>query len=274
MKRFLSPVVATVVGVCAVVGTFSIHAQSQAQPSSDKGRVDSSGKFTPRGGHEGPGGGPTITREQMAEEIKSGLEIKKVSKHVYRLGKVTFDKKARTVTVPMTVNMDRGIVEYLLVAESGKVHESVFTTKARPRDVHLACILLGMKGFEGTKWPVDETAIPSEFGVRAKVTWATNGPDREMPLSDCVVKADTSLGPQSAGKPLADGAWFYTGSNFYGGGFAAEKEGSIVAVIGDSAALINGIRRGRDQDEMHAANQEALPKKGRNVQLVLELPKK
>lgn len=269
MKRIFSPALVAVLGCAALVASAS--AQDSQQPPEDKGRVDSSGKFTPSG-QEGPGGGATVTKEEMEKQVKGDLDIQKVSENVYRIGSVTFDKKARTVTIPMNVNMNQGIVEYLLVADHGKAHESVFTTKARPRDVHLACLLLGMKSFEGTKWPADETGIPKAFGVNAKVTWATNGPPKEIPLSDCVAKSDAGQGPQVTGAVLADGKWFYTGSNFYGGGFAAEKEGSIIAVIGDSSALINGIRRGRDMDEMHAANKEVLPKKGRNVKLVLELP--
>ena len=45
-----------------------------------------------------------------------------------------------------------------------------------------------------------------------------------------------------AGEPMPDGVWFYNGSQFDGGGFIAQQEGSIIALSRDGAAL--GQERG------------------------------
>ena len=60
----------------------------------------------------------------------------------YRLGLMEFDKASRIITLPATVNMTKGLLEYVLVHESGKVHESLFSTKVKPAEFNVALLLL------------------------------------------------------------------------------------------------------------------------------------
>ena len=49
------------------------------------------------------------------------------------LGEIEFDAKSREIRLAAAMNMpEGGPIEYLLVHESGKVHESMLVTKARP----------------------------------------------------------------------------------------------------------------------------------------------
>ena len=71
--------------------------------------------------------------------------VKQVSPGMYRVGDVTVDAKLGMAVFPAKVNQLVGLIEYTLVTEIGKVHESFLSTKARPSDIHAAMLLLGAK---------------------------------------------------------------------------------------------------------------------------------
>ena len=52
-----------------------------------------------------------------------------------RFGLVRVDAAARTASFPAYVNMTNGILEYAVVTDYGKVHESLLFTEAKPVDV-------------------------------------------------------------------------------------------------------------------------------------------
>lgn len=204
-------------------------------------------------------------------DLVTSAKVQKIGDDEYRIGKVGFNKKSREVSLPIKVNMRHGVVEYLLVTEEGKVHESVFTTSASPTNIHLACVLLGMPELKMKDWPRDYTEIPKIHAIEAKVTWPTNGPAASIALSQCVSRVNTS-DTQDLGDNIEKGSWLYNGSMFFGGVFVAQQEGSVISIIGDRESLINGLRVGRENDELHAANERVLPKSGRTLKLVLTLP--
>ena len=137
--------------------------------------------------------------------------------------------------------------------------------------MHLACVLLGMGEVKGQDWPKDYTSIPKGLAVKVEVIWPTNGPVRRYSLARFVIKVQDP-GMPDKGIELATGNWFYSGSHFRAGVFVAESEGSIISIIGDGAALINGLRKDHANDLMHAANKALLPPQGRTVKMVFTLP--
>src|SRR5262245_6518127 len=52
-------------------------------------------------------------------------EAEKIGDDLYRVGAVKLDMKARTLTCPGYVNMQKGMIEYMAVTPTGKRHESV-----------------------------------------------------------------------------------------------------------------------------------------------------
>src|SRR5437773_2194818 len=57
------------------------------------------------------------------------------------LGGVEFNSASREIRIPCTVNMNEGVIEYALVTETGKTHESLLKTKAKPFDLNVALLL-------------------------------------------------------------------------------------------------------------------------------------
>lgn len=239
-------------------------------PAPDQGKVEPGGRFVPT-----PPPTPTetkpaaMTREQAEEALRKDLRIEKISATLMRLGEVTLDSAARTVRFRAVVNMTQGQVEYAVVTENGKKHEAVFTTKANPRDIHLAMLLLGVRPHS----PASSGAItpPAAASINATVEWETNGPPKKHPLAEFVALTDGSP-DQPPARTLANDPWVYTGSAFDASGFVALRDGSIISLIVDPAALLGSPAKERDNDDIHVANSALLPRAGMPVTIVLTCP--
>lgn len=234
-----------------------------------KDNLTSSGKYLPRRSPESPDG---KTNKNGADQEQTKPVIEPLADGKYRIGKVVLDKSKRTVSIPARVNMTKGVVEYILVTEGGKSHESVFTTDARPSDVHTACLLLGMKELPVTSWPADYTGIARENRILVEIAWRGNGPQKKIPATQCVVSKGPESGETVSFQNLASGPWLYGGSCIEGGAFAANREGSLIAVIADKSALVNGIRPNSDDDTLYEANGKLLPEQNFKVEFILTLP--
>lgn len=254
----------TAAAACALLGTVLAQGPGlDTNPANNpdaKKNVDASGKYTP----STPPPGPSLTRETAETKLKDALKVEDLGSGRYRIGLVTFDKNKREVTIPAGVNMDMGVIEYALVTESGKVHESLLSTKAKPEEIHLACLLLGVPQLKGDPTPANR--------VRVSVSWDTNGPTAERDLSELVGTSDNPSEPTSV-TPLPVRPWVYAGSVTDSQGFAASREGSLIALITDSSALVMNPRDDAKNDKNHIPNKSALPGKGIPLRVTLSFPK-
>ncbi|GAA5497583.1 hypothetical protein Rhal01_03779 [Rubritalea halochordaticola] len=234
----------------------------------DQNQLSKSGKYQPNKPKEESKGkvqkdGETTSQKPVVKSLGGGR---------YQIGKVILDKKNRSIHIPAQVNMTEGVVEYILVADSGKVHESVLSTAAKPADIHVACLLLGVKELPVAKWPKSYLQVGKANQVTVEVVWKTNGPVKRLPATECVLRTDSQSVDAGGEGGLASGHWLYSGSNVRGGVFAAESEGSVISIIADDAALVNGLRPRNQEDTLYAANAKALPNKNFKVEVVFTLP--
>ena len=251
MKRFIRSAILHGFAIClAIVLGHGGEPPPQSTPvDPTKGNVNDAGKFEARieSGDSVPAPDPAA----RLEELGITEDQEKV-----RIGIVELDRRTRTVSIPATVNMLEGAVEYFLVHENGKRHEAIFSTRAKPEDIHIACLLAGWKPAER----------PVEIDVR--VTWETNGPPRSHGAAELV---GIAAGHPEArdGRTIDNGPWHYTGSRIDAAGFAATREGSVIALINDASALLGNPRPGRNDDSLHTPNRAMLPSKGHPVSILL-----
>jgi hypothetical protein len=238
-------------GILAVILTGPLWAQngSSVQIPADKGALSNSGKFQPKD----PSGTPAPDPRGRLAELGIKLDGEKV-----QIGLVQLDRKTRAVSFPAKVHAKEGIIEYVVVHAKGKVHETLFVTDALPHDIHLACLLAG--------WGNSTLSAPSPVIIEA--SWETNGPPRCEPIENLVAFAKDHPQAAHAGR-LASGAWTYQGSIVDSAGFAATREGSIISVINDPAALAGNPRPGSDDDTLHVPNAALLPQPGIPVRITL-----
>jgi hypothetical protein len=233
-----------------------------------KGALTTGGKFVPPQGAEAQ---QPVTRAEAEGKLQEALKVEELGGGKFRVGRVSFDKSERRVSLPAKVNMRAGVVEYVLTTEAGKKHEALLTSAASPQDLHLACLLLGMKGAPLAGENGEAMTVAAADAVQVSVSWETNGPPAVHPLASLI--SLTKGDPGQPGEPMPAGAWHYTGSRFTGpGAFAAQAEGTFISLIRDGSALLNNPGGSRDNDDLHMPNAALLPPEGTPVTLILQLP--
>jgi hypothetical protein len=199
----------------------------------------------------------------------TNAHFKQVAPGVFQLGEVKLNRNEKTVAFPAVINLQKGPVEYLLVGAQGKIHESVLRTAAEPYHIHLGMLLLNAKGTPKGS-PVDDYSkpVPGD-AIAVSVSWQQAGKQRQAAGEDLVFDRKTQVA-------MSKGEWTYTGSRVIDGTFLAQRDRSMIAIIGDIDALVNNPRARRDQDENWLVNTKDCPELGTPVTVTLRLlpPKK
>ena len=164
------------------------------------------------------------------DEPSSGLKqrVKEIRPGIYRVGDVTVDSKLGVVAFPAKVNQLVGLIEYALVTETGKVHESFLSTRVRPSDIHAALLLLGAKP-------------PGQLNV--EVGWKVGDKWVRKPISDCIGQYPLEAASERDDKvtdksfDLKSRDWKWTGARLRAGKLTADVSGSILSLQPDTEAL-------------------------------------
>jgi hypothetical protein len=237
----------------ALLGVVPAGAQSPpgapSPPDPTQGSIDGSGKFIPAA--KPAGGTAPLTPEVPSEDVAKLVE--KTGETTFRIGRIKCDHATRTISFPASINAREGLVEYALVTTKGKVHEALLATEVSPRHLHVAALVLGLAPRDDAPGPK-----PQPVPVTIEVEWATNGPAKKLALEDLLALAHESAQGKTGGT-LARGPWHYQGSVLDAGGFAAERDGSIIALISDATALAGNPRAGGDDDTLYLPNTALLP---------------
>jgi len=200
----------------------------------------------------------------VAVSQEPNLAVRSMGGGIFGIGLVTLEKTSRIVTIPAVVNMRSETVEYALVHKTGKTHESIFRTEARPQDIQMAMLLLNAQPAMTNSFGLDGKGLPQGDAVTIEVNWTNQNTSVRYPIEDVVLNKQTS-------NTLARGAWIYNGSNFSEDMFTAQRDGSIISIHIDPDALINNARPGRENDELYMPNAGKLPPIGTQVAITIRL---
>ena len=160
---------------------------------------------------------------------KFSNRVKKIGANLYRVGDVTIDSKLQVAVFPAKVNQIIGLIEYVLVTDSGKVNESFLSTKIKPGDVHAAMLLLGVK-------------IPGNVSV--EIAWQVDGKWTRKSITSCIAQYPLEVASEQENKEtdksfeLKPSSWTWTGSRVRPSGIlTADESGSILSLQPDLDAL-------------------------------------
>jgi hypothetical protein len=207
--------------------------------------------------------------------------LRQLSPDVFQLGLVRLDKSRKTVQFPAQLNMNDGVIEYLLVNSRGKTYESLLRTDAEPYDIHLAMLLIGAKGAPQTPALLNAPIVPFHVNRPASATnpppppvqgdsitielaWPTANRQMRVPAEVCIMNLATKTN-------ATRGPWTYNGSRVVNGIFLAQREASIVALIDDIDALVNNPRPGSDNDQIWQIASNGLPPLNAPVEVTFKL---
>lgn len=167
-------------------------------------------------------------------------------------GEGRLNAKDRTVSFPAKVKMREGQVEYLVVHETGKIHESILSTTASAKDIHVAALLLA------------ENANDPKLKLESIcVSWIADGKTNRANVGEWIIDKRKS-------RPREEIQWTYRGSRVVNGVFLAERDGSIIAIMEDRDALIDQAAPDASDDENWEPNAKALPPLGAPVTVELK----
>ncbi|HCN78475.1 MAG TPA: hypothetical protein DIT13_14935 [Verrucomicrobiales bacterium] len=210
---------------------------------------------------------------QLAE---AQARLKKISASEYDLDGIRINAATREVRIPSKVELRQAPIEYLLVHETGKTHETVLTTAVSPTAVQVALLLVNYQAAtEGMLarvppeerpkiWREEPPATPGANRVLISAEWEEKGKLKSLPLAQWMQNSDTREPP-----PDLD-HWIFNGSYVDERGFIGEHEGSIIAVWLDRGALFNSTAEGAWDDQRWISLPKNIPEEGTPVAVVIK----
>jgi len=225
-------------------------------------------------------GRPTHVRDGGAMEIAPGVRV---------------DRERRTVIADATVALTQGFLEQLVCTPSTRVHESLVSIDASPRELHAALLLAGLEpGAPGAwqeivdgsgAWKIDRVR-PTGPRIDVSVRWRTPGGElREVPILDWVRRVDASGDPSSPPSGTAPqsptGHLVFSGSRIRantpsmgpGEHYVADFTGSVVGLVtfGDEVIAYDDVIADKVDVDPAAwvAWTERMPPEGTRVELLI-----
>jgi hypothetical protein len=202
----------------------------------------------------------------MVDAKEAQKRIKDLGNGDYELGGIRFNAKTRTVRVPCLLNMRKGPIEFVLVHENGKTHESLLRTAVSAVDLQVAMLLLnyepGHNGlFEALKEKEPQvyqnlvttvTKTPHANEVKMSLEWKAG--EALQPMQEALLKSTTK-------KPPTDcSTWIFHGSMVQESGFSAALHGNLISLYYDATGMYASPSQDNRADDCWEPNEKALPK--------------
>jgi hypothetical protein len=217
--------------------------------------------------------GKTVAAKEMAE---AQSRVKKVADSEYDLGGIKINSKTRQISVPCVLNMTEGLLEYVLVHEHGKTHESLLRTSVSPTELNVALLLAHYEPNikEAAQFLPDPTPMTQKLmaepmakaganQITLNVQWKDkDGKEQTAPVTRWIHEKDAKAARESQ-------HWTYTGSMISQTGFAAQFDGSMVAIYFDLISLVNFPVKENANDDLWKVETAKVPAVDTPVTLVI-----
>lgn len=199
--------------------------------------------------------------------------VEQVSETGFKIGKVSFDSKAREIRFPAITESSEEQIEYIVVLEMGRVHETLFITDIGAENLNIAFKLLRYPASpelfpelmpDMTAGEMPEVDAQTRAGARLDLfaSWKDGEKTVERSLSDLIQHHTTF-------ETLPAGPWLYTGSFIHGGKFQAGIQGDLIALKRNRAAIINDPDQKPEEENVWRAFTDRLPAKGTPVEIII-----
>ncbi len=178
---------------------------------------------------------------------------------------IVIDREAGHVDLEAVVVLRDGEwLELLACTPSTREHESILTVSAKPSDIHLALLLLGLEPGKPLMWehkPDRSVTVVPPTGPQVAVTliYEHEGKAKTVDANQWVVN-------QQTGKVLAGNRWLFVGSRFeeFEGKriYMADPNGSVLSLVnfGDEVMTRDTEVTKDNDDQAWNANTPVIPK--------------
>lgn len=204
---------------------------------------------------------PPIPGDLLDRHTFKVSPVERTGKGQYRIGEIVVNATDKTISFPAVVNLDKGLLEYLLVRSGGKTHESLLRTSIEPYNLQVACLLLGLSGTDKPLPFQGSADLPS--GDPVDIIILTDPPEGmrvQFSPKDLLIQDVNGVK-----RDITALKWVFTGSIVSNGRFAAQSDGSIIALYHDPVAMIDNASPGGENDEIWFVREGAVPAVGTPV---------
>jgi hypothetical protein len=183
---------------------------------------------------------PARPPSPMRPNAPQPAAITKLTATTFRLGEITIDTAAKTLSISGTVN-EASTLEFLANTVNGaKAYESALTLNTNAVSFNAALLLLGLDVARSKPSAVRfDPATPEGDPVDLTVTWTEGGKPRTVPIEEL-------LFDQRANRTFPTGPWVYTGSRFIDTGeyrfYLAEADGVLIGFMHGPQSIIDNPR--------------------------------
>lgn len=196
---------------------------------------------------------PPLMQPETAQPV-----VRQIAPGLFEVGGCNIIKQKHQVIFPAIVNLDQGIVEYLIVNTAGKVHSSLFQTSVETEILQFSLLMIGLSGTLNPLKEQGESRIPEGDRVKISIVWKENGKESILPIEQMILKQ---------GNVIDHIPWVFTGSNY---GITGQAENSLVAIYHDPAALIDHQLMEGNNSKIWSVDKEKVPPAGTLVQVMIE----
>ena len=187
--------------------------------------------------------------------------IEKTGNGIYRIGEIVINKQDKSISFPAQVNMDMGMLEYLIVYRSGKTHESLLKTDIAPYNLQIAFMLLGYEGTDKRLAGQGAQETPKGEPIRITISNVAGKQNESFSVEQWL---SNRIGDSS--KDVASLQWVFCGSYINPfGGFMSQETGSIAAIWHDPVAIIDNASPGGESNRIWFVKQGSVPPVGTTV---------
>lgn len=204
----------------------------------------------------------TLANDTPSEEIPPVIRVD--GERVY-LGKITIIPTKQRLELPARINLSEELIEYVLVEEKGKVHESLLVTQVPAMDLQLALLMITPRnpGTQDSVKPGPGQAQASLADIEMHLEWHdTISGLQELPLEEFILQDPPK-------RPMQPTKWRFQTAKHREGKLEATVTGSLITIIRSDDAIIAYPGQDRENDEIWFANKATTPAVGTPINLII-----
>lgn len=199
---------------------------------------------TPPANPETPPPNPGPPSTEPAAPPKAAPIFVQLDADRFKIGDVELNRQTRAIRFPAAINMREGLLEFVIVHDKGKVHESLLRTAINATHLNLALklqryqsspelfMLRDEEGFPNGLMPVVDAKTKAAARVEIRMLWKDGETEHSASVNECINNNRNNT-------VMPAGPWVYGGSAVYNGRYVSEVTGDIVAILTNQAAIFN-----------------------------------
>lgn len=200
----------------------------------------------------------TILEAQTTDSL-----LIKLDENTYKLDQITIDLLHKEMTFPAKFNMNKGLIETILVGPQGRLHETVLVTPVLPSYIQTGLLMMGLECGQNMELG-NYDIFPEGDSILVFASWEdSTGEHREERVERFVWNV-----PE--GREMLETHWIFLGSKIMGNQFMAELDQNIMRTYHDPFAIIHSPLLTITDDTFYEANDALIPPNGTPAQIIIK----